>query len=56
MASLWAFILANKETLLVLAVAIVNEVFAANPSLKSNSLLQFLLGLVGLQPKALSGK
>lgn len=56
MASLWAFIVANQTTLMVLAAAIVNEVFAANPNLKSNSLLQFLLSLVGLQPKAIAGK
>lgn len=56
MASILAFIQANSVPLLAILAAIVNEVFAANPNLKSNSLIQFILSLVGLVPKSLVGK
>ena len=56
MQAILAFIQANSVPLLAILAAIVNEVFAANPNLKSNSLIQFLLSLIGLQPKSLAGK
>lgn len=56
MSAVWSFIVANQSYLMGLAALIINEVFAANPNLKSNSLVQFILSLVGLQPKPLAGK
>lgn len=53
MSALWNFIVANQAYLLGLVALIVNEIFAANPNLKSNSLVQFILSLVGLMPKSL---
>lgn len=50
------WLVSHSAVILSVLGLIVNEVFAANPNLKANSLVQFILSLVGLVPKSLEGK
>lgn len=47
-----AFLSANWQYILFFVIWILNEVVAANPSLKSNSIFQLVMGVLGsLGPK-----
>ncbi len=54
MQAIMDFITAHLAVIMGVLGLIINEVFAANPALKSNSLVQFLLNLVGLMPKSMA--
>lgn len=47
-----AWLTANYQYVLFIAIWIANEVIASNPSLKSNSIFQMIMGVLGaLGPK-----